>query len=77
MSFDPTIPQANTDLDALPIRNNFNALKTLIDATPNYTDTQPFPGTKTIWTYKAIYRADDAEVGIWSAPVSVVVGAGS
>jgi len=46
-----------------------------IDTTPNYTDTQAFPGSKTIWTYKAIYRANDAEVGIWSAAVSVVVGA--
>ncbi len=46
-----------------------------IDTTPNYTDTQPFPGTKTIWAYKAIYRADDAQVGLWSAGVSVVVGA--
>ena len=45
-----------------------------IDTTPNYTDTQTFPVTRTIWTYKAIYRADDAQVGIWSAPVSVVVG---
>ena len=34
MSFDPTIPQANADLDAVPIRGNFNALKTLIDAIP-------------------------------------------
>ena len=34
MSFDPTIPQANTNLDAVPIRDNFNALKTLIDAFP-------------------------------------------
>jgi hypothetical protein len=46
-----------------------------IDTTPNYTDTQTHPGTKTIWSYKAIYRAADAQVGIWSAPVSVVVGA--
>ena len=34
MSFDPTIPQVNADLDAVPIRNNFNELKTLIDAIP-------------------------------------------
>ena len=34
MSFDPSIPAANTDLDANPIRDNFNALKTLIDAIP-------------------------------------------
>jgi hypothetical protein len=45
-----------------------------IDTTPNYTDTQPWPTAKTIWTYKAIYRADDAQVGHWSQPVSVTVG---
>ena len=45
-----------------------------IDTTPNYTDTQAFPTTKTIWTYKAIYRADDAQVGQWSQTVSVNVG---
>ena len=45
-----------------------------IDTTPNYTDTQPFPAGKTIWTYKAIYRANDAQVGVWSQPVSVTVG---
>jgi hypothetical protein len=37
-----------------------------IDTTPNYTDTQPWPTTKTIWTHKANYRADDAQVGRWS-----------
>jgi hypothetical protein len=45
-----------------------------IDTTPNYTDTMAWPGTKAIWTYKAIYRADDAQVGLWSQPVSVTVG---
>jgi hypothetical protein len=46
-----------------------------IDTTPNYTDTQPFPAAKTIWSYKAIYRADDRQVGLWSNTVSVTVGA--
>ena len=32
MPFDPSIPAANTNLDAVPIRENFNALKALIDA---------------------------------------------
>jgi len=45
-----------------------------IDTTPKYTDTQPFPATRTVWTYKAIYRADDVQVGLWSQPVSVAVG---
>ena len=46
----------------------------VVDTTPNYTDTQPFPATKTIWTYKAIYRVNDAQVGLWSQPISVTVG---
>ena len=32
MAFDPTVPAVNADIDADPIRDNFNALKTLIDA---------------------------------------------
>jgi hypothetical protein len=44
---------------------------------PIYTDTQPWPATKTIWTYKAIYRADDDPArrdGHWSQAVSVAGG---
>ena len=44
------------------------------DTTPNYTDTQPFPTAKAIWTYKAVFFVDDAPVGQWSVPVSVTVG---
>ena len=44
------------------------------DTTPNYTDTMPLPTTPTKWTYKAIYRVADAQVGLWSNPVSVIVG---
>lgn len=44
------------------------------DTTPNYTDSQPFPAAPTKWTYKAIYRVGDAQVGLWSLPVSIVVG---
>ena len=44
------------------------------DTTPNYTDTQPFPAAPAKWTYKAIYRVGDAQVGVWSLPVSVTVG---
>lgn len=44
------------------------------DTTPNYTDTAPFPTTLTKWKYRAIYRVDDAPVGLWSAEVSVSVG---
>jgi hypothetical protein len=45
-----------------------------VDTKPNYVDTQPFPATKTVWSYRAIYRVDDAEVGQWSKVVSVAVG---
>jgi len=38
------------------------------------TDTQPFPAAKTVWTYRAIYRAGDAQTGGWSAPISIAVG---
>jgi hypothetical protein len=44
------------------------------DTTPGYNDTQPFPATPTKWTYRAIYRVDDANVGLWSKPVSITVG---
>jgi hypothetical protein len=44
------------------------------DTTPGYTDTTPFPATPTKWTYRAIYMVGDAQVGVWSAPVSVIVG---
>lgn len=44
------------------------------DTTPNYTDTQPLPAAPAVWTYRAIYRVGDAQVGVWSNPVSVTVG---
>jgi len=44
------------------------------DSTPGYNDTAPFPATPTKWTYKAIYRVGDAQVGLWSNPVSITVG---
>ena len=44
------------------------------DTTPGYTDTQPFPAAPAKWTYRAIYRVDDAQVGLWSKPASVTVG---
>ena len=45
-----------------------------IDTTPGYTDTAPFPATPTKWKYRAIYRVGDAQVGLWSAEVSLTVG---
>jgi len=44
-----------------------------IDTTPGYNDTQPLPATPTKWTYWAIYRIGDAQVGLWSKPVTVTV----
>ncbi len=45
------------------------------DTTPGYTDTQPFPAAPATWTYRAIYRVGDNQVGQWSLPVSVTVPA--
>lgn len=44
------------------------------DTTPGYTDTQPFPAAVTQWKYRAIYRVDDAQVGLWSEAISIAVG---
>lgn len=45
------------------------------DTTPGYTDTHAFPAALATWKYRAIYRVGDAQVGIWSAEVSLAVGA--
>ena len=45
------------------------------DTTPDYVDTFAQPATPAKWTYRAIYRAGDVQVGQWSAPVSVAVAA--
>ncbi len=44
------------------------------DTTPGYTDTQPFPASPARWTYRAIYRKADQQVGQWSQPASLIVG---
>lgn len=44
------------------------------DTTPDYTDTHPQPATLATWKYRAIWRADDAQVGLWSAESTVTVG---
>ena len=42
--------------------------------TPGYNDTAPFPAAPAKWSYRAIYRVGDAQVGVWSNVVSVTVG---
>ena len=66
-------------LDACELRVDRNDGKgevlLAMDTTPGYTDTQPFPAARTVWTYRAIYRVADARVGVWSQPVSLAVQA--
>lgn len=47
----------------------------VFDTTPGYNDTTAFPATPTQWKYRAIHRVNDMQVGLWSATVSVLVGA--
>lgn len=44
------------------------------DSTPGYVATAPYPAAPTKWSYKAIYRVGDHQVGQWSGEVSVTVG---
>jgi hypothetical protein len=44
------------------------------DTTPGYIDTTPLPAAPTKWKYRAIFRVDDAQVGMWSLTVEVTVG---
>lgn len=65
-------------LDMLEIQVDRNDGKGFVfltyDTTPNYTDTAPFPATPTKWRYRAIYRVGDAQVGVWSNTVEIMVG---
>lgn len=45
-----------------------------LDTTPNYLDTADLPPAAAKWTYKAIWRLEDARIGQWSNPVSITVG---
>jgi hypothetical protein len=69
----------SSDLDALELQVDRNDGKGFgfltIDTTPGYTDTQPFPAARTVWSYRAIYRVGDAQVGVWSDVVSIAVAA--
>jgi hypothetical protein len=70
-------PRGDLDLCELQVdrgdRKGFVLLT--YDTTPGYVDTAPFPPTPVKWTYRAIYRMGDAQIGQWSAPVSVTVPA--
>lgn len=46
-----------------------------IATTPGSFDTTPLPGTPAKWSYRAIYRVNDAHAGLWSATVSLSVAA--
>jgi len=47
---------------------------TLVSSTkPGYTDKTPFPAVPARWSYRAIYRVGDKEVGQWSNTASVTV----
>ena len=63
------------DMQEIQVDRNYNKgfVVFVFDTTPNYTDSTPFPAVSAKWTYKAIYRVNDAQVGLWTAPVSVNV----
>ena len=44
-----------------------------VDLKPNFTDTHTLPAKPALWRYKAIYRKDNKQVGIWSDIMSVAV----
>ena len=55
--------------------NNSQVLQQGADAAAaGYVDTEPFPAGGAKWRYKAIFRADDARVGLWSDVAEITVG---
>lgn len=74
----PEIVWKKQGMDALEIwvdRGTGTFIFLAIDTVPNYTDTFALPaaGATAIWKYKAIYRLDDTQAGMWSDVVSVTV----
>lgn len=45
-----------------------------IDSTPGNMDGYTLPATPTKWTYRGIWRVGDSRVGVWSNPVTIIVG---
>ncbi len=66
--------RAHLDMLQLQVDRGQGYADLAYDTTPGYTDTEPFPATLTTWKYRAIWRVGDAQVGQWSAEVSIVVG---
>jgi hypothetical protein len=73
----PQIVWKKNGMDAIEIwvdRNNSNHFELSdIDIKPNYTDNFPLPEDAALWRYKAIYRKDNQQVGIWSDIISIAV----
>ena len=69
--------QAYVDLLEIQVdRNDGKGYVVLtFDPTPGYTDLTPFPVVPAKWTYRAIYRVGEVQVGQWSSPVSITVAA--
>jgi hypothetical protein len=65
---------AYLDLIEIQVDRGAGFVPLTFDTTPGYTDTAALPATPTRWTYRAIFRVGDAQVGLWSAEVSGIVG---
>lgn len=63
---------ANLDMIELQVNRGEGFQMLAMDTTPNYTDTA-IPTAPAKWTYRGIYRVDDARVGQWSGEVSTNV----
>ncbi len=65
-------------LDMIEIQVDRNDSKGFVplafDTTPGYVDTTPRPTTPVKWKYRAIYRVNDQQVGLWSDEKSIAVG---
>ncbi len=67
---------ADLDLCQIVVERNDGKgeVNVVYDTTPGYIDKTPLPATPTKWTYRAIYRVGEDQIGQWCAPVSILVG---